>query len=774
MNTYTSRALVGVIFIGTLFGTVHVASAACSPTLLTPVAFGQKGKSVTRLQECMAEFGYSNQAGATGYYGVQTQAAVARFYAAMTNVKSDGKRFGAVGVAKMKEVVALRKGQSGSSSGSGIGQNGGAKDSMKKVASSTELRDYFSQASTYGYWRGGGIVTLQAREMVVPTMANTAAPAMGDSAKSVSGGSGVAANRVSETNVQVVGVDEPDIVKTNGSELFYSMPSWYMYARPMTVDVPASTPTIGGAAMPMQDVAISSRMVAPPAEMQGGVRVVDALPAESVAQIATIPTKNGGQGEMLFVKPSTLVVFRHDGMTAYSTKDPKNPKEVWSSAFSDNNSLVQARLYNNKIYLVTQQWQGGGGDPCPIVPFVRGALSTKIMCTDIWRPTRLVQADSLYSVLEVNPLTGSVDKKTAFVGSGSATVYMSTDNLYVAYQTQESEGTILAKLVTTDAASLFPSSVVSRVKEVLGMNLGETAKDAELRETVEKYYRTLSNDARLTLETQLANVQAEFMKKNKREFEKTLIAKIPLNTFTVSSSGSVPGYLVNQFALDEHKGFLRVATTVGGRWFGRGQSESENDVYVLNPAMNTVGRVQGLGLTERIYSARFIGDKGYLVTFRQIDPFYVLDLSVPSSPKVAGELKIPGFSSYLHPLSDSWILGVGQEEGKVKLSLFDVSNPRNPTEISKYFLSEGWTEVQNNHRAFLHDAAHDYFFIPGGQGGYIIGYAGGKLDLKKAVDMPGVQRAIYINTSLYMLGTEGMSVWNIRDWSKQGEMKWGN
>jgi uncharacterized secreted protein with C-terminal beta-propeller domain len=188
--------------------------------------------------------------------------------------------------------------------------------------------------------------------------------------------------------------------------------------------------------------------------------------------------------------------------------------------------------------------------------------------------------------------------------------------------------------------------------------------------------------------------------------------------------------------------------------------------------MQIMGSVKGLGLTERIYSARFIGDKGYLVTFRQTDPFYILDLSNPAAPKMTGELKIPGFSSYLHPISATRILGVGREEGKVKLSLFDVSNKYNPTEVSKYMLDEGWTEVENNHHAFLIDERHNFFFIPGGKGGYIISYTGDKLDLVKAMSQEGVRRAVYVNDFLYILGDRDMSIWNEKTWEKIRTVTW--
>ena len=127
--------------------------------------------------------------------------------------------------------------------------------------------------------------------------------------------------------------------------------------------------------------------------------------------------------------------------------------------------------------------------------------------------------------------------------------------------------------------------------------------------------------------------------------------------------------------MDEYNGYLRLATTVGNRfgfsWFWAG-SESANDIYVLDGNLSVVGSVQGLGLSEQIYSARFVGDKGYLVTYQQTDPFYILDLSDPLNPQIKGELKIPGYSSYLHPISGDRMLGMGEENWSVKISLFDV------------------------------------------------------------------------------------------------------
>ncbi len=190
---------------------------------------------------------------------------------------------------------------------------------------------------------------------------------------------------------------------------------------------------------------------------------------------------------------------------------------------------------------------------------------------------------------------------------------------------------------------------------------------------------------------------------------------------------------------------------------------------MLDENLDVVGRIQGFGLDERIYAVRFDGDVGFVVTFRQTDPFFVLDLSNPESPKIVGELKIPGFSSYLHRIDENTVLGIGREDGNVKLSLFDVSDLTNPKEISRYILQEYWSEVLTNHHAFLIDDQHGIFFLPAGQNGYIFTYEGG-LKLVKAVKENAV-RAIYIDDYLYVIGPEKISVYDENSWEKVGELR---
>ena len=190
---------------------------------------------------------------------------------------------------------------------------------------------------------------------------------------------------------------------------------------------------------------------------------------------------------------------------------------------------------------------------------------------------------------------------------------------------------------------------------------------------------------------------------------------------TYVASGRVAGYLLNQFAMDEHDGFLRVASTTSPAWWGEG-FESESLVTILDEdegELVEIGSVDGLGETEQIYSVRFLGDVAYVVTFRQTDPLYTIDLSNPREPKVVGELKILGYSAYLHPIGDGLLMGVGQDatdSGRVQgtqVSVFDVSDPSDPTRIDQITLNKGSSsQIEYDHHAFLYWAPSSLAMVP--------------------------------------------------------------
>jgi hypothetical protein len=192
------------------------------------------------------------------------------------------------------------------------------------------------------------------------------------------------------------------------------------------------------------------------------------------------------------------------------------------------------------------------------------------------------------------------------------------------------------------------------------------------------------------------------------------------------ASAIVPGYLVNQYAMSEWGGYLRIATTTGTSWSladGRpqGAQQSLSAVYVLTtagPVMRLVGGVSGLGAGERIYSVRFEGPVGYVVTFRQTDPLYTLDLSDPGRPHVVGTLDLTGYSAYLHPVSGTQLIGIGQQadlmghKGGTQVSLFDVADLAAPQLLSTFALSHAHSAAEFNPHAFLYWPAAHLVVVP--------------------------------------------------------------
>ncbi|MEP7178807.1 MAG: beta-propeller domain-containing protein [Pseudonocardiales bacterium] len=258
-------------------------------------------------------------------------------------------------------------------------------------------------------------------------------------------------------------------------------------------------------------------------------------------------------------------------------------------------------------------------------------------------------------------------------------------------------------------------------------------------------------------------------------------------------SGSVPGRLLSQYSLSDYEGYLRVATTTsntnttaGGGPVGGGpvgSRPSGSSVYVLaDKTLKVTGYVAGLGRGEQIYAVRFVGPLGYVVTFRQTDPLYVIDLHNPAAPRQAGELTLTGYSSYLHPAGDGRLIGVGQEansQGRVaglQVSLFDVSNSSAPKRLAQVVRTDAPGEGQLDPHAFLYWPATGIVVVPiqswaGSSTGkvLVLRASGNGLATVGLISHPagqptgsdgqtGIQRSMVIGDSIWTLSSAGVKV----------------
>ena len=253
--------------------------------------------------------------------------------------------------------------------------------------------------------------------------------------------------------------------------------------------------------------------------------------------------------------------------------------------------------------------------------------------------------------------------------------------------------------------------------------------------------------------------------------QQTDVLKVDLNPLEVVAEGNVPGRVLDQFSADEEGDYFRVATTTG--W----GNNAENNVYVLEQkgqTLNTVGSIEGIAPGERIYSARFDGDRGFLVTFRQVDPFYTLDLSDPKNPEVAGELKLPGFSEYLQIVEKegkTQVLGIGRESRDLKVSLFDATDFDDPEEVDSYIFDGKYSssEAQWDHHAVGYYPEFDTLAIPfrstDGKGLRVFG-----VDAEEGFDELGdithngeqIRRSLVINDELYAISNGKVTAHDIQ------------
>lgn len=556
---------------------------------------------------------------------------------------------------------------------------------------------------------------------------------------------GGAPDRVSETNVQVLGIDEPDIVKTDGKEIYFS-PLFYGFRHPIPL---------------LENQGIREKSIFPPPELKRNTKVIKAFPPTDLKEQASID-KNGN----LLLQKNNLIIFSQSFIYGYDVSNPSSPEEKWKIELESTNQVVTSRLYKGKVYLITQS-RINRENPCPIKPLTINGSQITIHCANIYHPKSPVFIDSTFTVMTIDPATGQVEKNVSFVGtSSSSIVYMSQNSVFITYTYQKDLIKFLFDFFSSKAKNLISENSLQRLEKLKDYEISQQAKMTEYQVILAEYRQSLGDDEKLQFDNELNNLMEEYAKEHSREIQETGIMQISVPDLQVGASGAIPGRPLNQFSLDEYQNHLRIATTVGDSWtvFGRGQSA--NDLYILDDNLKIVGEIKDLGLTERIYSARFIEDKGYLVTFRKIDPFYVFDLSDPKNPLKKGELKIPGYSSYLHPIDKDTILGIGEEQNKVKISLFDVSDPSNPQEVDKYTLDEYWSEVSQTHHAFLMDSKHQVFFLPGNKGGYIFSYKSSKLKLEKAISNIQAKRAIYIDDYMYIIGETSLVVLDENTWQE--------
>jgi uncharacterized secreted protein with C-terminal beta-propeller domain len=508
------------------------------------------------------------------------------------------------------------------------------------ATSSARPQAFSSCASLVGYAQRHFAVThgvpdpqLAALQTGAPRTPDAVAPGLSNqqtAASAPAAGAAPATQSFSTTNDQEAGVDEPDIVKTNGRTL-YVVSQNMLYA----VSVGSGGPNVVGS------LALGNAYADPTLLLNGTRLIVITSSAGPSAGIAAYPSAATTVSEVDVHDPAAMRVTR---------------------TLTIDGTFVDARQNGSTARLVISSAPRG-----ILIPDVRMRSTAAA-----WVPRRRFHS-ALTGRRYVRPAAACDRIRRPSVFSGLGMVTILTLDLDRGLYTADSQALMAdAQVVYGSTGSLYVAT--------------------------QKWI-----DPRLAVD-QVPPSQATVINR----FD----VSDPTRT-TLVATGTVPGYLLNQFSLSEFAGYLRVATTSRPIWWGGGPpaSLSSSAVTVLarsGASLVPVGRVSGLGAGQQIYSVRFVDDTGYVVTFRQIDPLYTIDLRNPASPRVAGQLELAGYSSYLQPLAPGLLLGIGQDVGGnepsgSQLELFDVSDPAAPRLVKKVTLGAGSSsEVQYDHHALLY------------------------------------------------------------------------
>jgi hypothetical protein len=524
--------------------------------------------------------------------------------------------------------------------------------SLQRFNQCDDLLDYYvthalDQVGPYGLngnWWGGPIPMMAVEESAAATDAAAPAP----------GGSRLEAGvYYSVTNVQTEGVDEPDMVKTNGTHIFSLIENRLIVTAVDGADLTHVDVLEFKGDEWFNDMLLDGDTILLTGQSWSGQSEVVSLVEVDVADPSDIKVVRRMQIDGRYVSSRLaggvvrLVIRSYPVGFEWAMPEGSGLRSE-RDATEKNEAIIRESTFDNWLpyFVLTNEVTGAETD---------GVLAD---CGRVYAPPSFSGLATV-SVLSFDLDSGGLSNiEVDGVVAEGETIYASTDALYIATQRWIDWGIFQDTNESFDAAE-------------------------EFRTQIHKF--TFAGDH--------VNYEA---------------------------SGEVPGFLNGQWAMSEYEGDLRVASTLDP-WGWWTSETSESFLSVLRPdggELAEIGQVDGLGRGERIYAVRFIGTTGYVVTFRQTDPLYVIDISDPTSPTVAGELKILGYSAYLHPVADGLLVGIGQdadERGRTEgtqFSLFDVSDPSNPERIDQITFEGGYSQAEWDHHAILFWAAEDLLFAP--------------------------------------------------------------
>lgn len=584
---------------------------------------------------------------------------------------------------------------------------------IKKVSSESELKEILAASSTFDgqYYNDvvfptdgfmgmadDAILLREGAPAVEPVPAPAPEPEIAVDSSITQSGSGNV--DYSSTNVQVENVDEPDYLK-NDSKYVYIV-------------------------------------------YQNTLSIIDAYPAESAKLILKIALDIETQYiQNMFLNGDRLVIF-YNGQSqeeiipqfdfiprpSYNpvthalivdVSNKENP-EILKDYTIDGNFL-DARMVGDYAYFVTNSNIDYQYPRFPIIM----ERSEPILVPDTYYFDNEERFSNFNTLTAIDIFGDTITSETFMMGY-TGTIYVSENNFYLTYQEnlpysfyEKSSRDRFFEVIVP----LLPQELQNQIRAIQkDTSISSSRQWSEISDLMQNSYNRMNKNQKEKLFDNIREALSEYDRKIHEDSLKTVIHKISIDKENLKyiTKGSVPGRLLNQFSMDENGDRFRVATTKEYYSQFKGTIRT-NAVYVLDQDLKIVGGIDNVAPDESIFSARFMGDRLYLVTFQQIDPFFVIDLST-DDPKILGELKIPGFSNYLHPFDDSHIIGLGRDtkdlgNGRVqqlgvKVALFDVANVSDPKIVDDFIIGDSstYSAALDNHKAFFFDKKKGILSVP--------------------------------------------------------------
>jgi len=503
----------------------------------------------------------------------------------------------------------------------------------------------------------------------------------------------------------------------------------------------------------------------------GETKIFETRQAGEMKQIGAIP-----QDGNFLILDGSLAVFLNNSLAVYDLSFADSPLEIWQGRLNEGSRIIASAFAGGKLYLAVET-EIDPANPCPIKPLAVGDNPVSVECASIHRPAAPLAADSVFTIFEMNPRSGAAARNFSVAAPRDGFSMILEDGAaWIAWNEERDHVDFFADFLNAKCRGLLPNYIVEKTRSTADCEISQAGKEFETRRLLAGWFDSLASAEKERIAGEISLRLADYLRDQAKDFERTGIAKISLETFAPAAQTAVAGRLPKGGLAFVGEG-LRVAAVSGfgaaqkmewlvsGKIAGQENEKAQNNIYSLDKDLKTVAEAKNLDIPAGICALRFSGDAAYARVCRAGEPLYALSFN-PQAAGLAGKFSLPAEDAYFYPLNEISAIAVYPNARKIKLALFDVSLPGRVGKIHEYALNDYWADFEANTAAFAHDPENKRLFLPGARGGNILSYAGNEIALAGNVGAIAPARAFFEKGDLYIAGDAGIEVFGGADFEK--------